>query len=322
MIFVFLSARGFQLQGRTLPPEKISISFRGEKGPGKKEFTIYRTHHGPVISQRDGKWISVKLMQEPLKALTQSYLRTKAGGFVDFKKIMDLKTNSSNNTVFADDKGNIAYWHGDFIPIRDPKFDWSKPVDGSNPATEWNGLHEVDDIVHSYNPPSGWIQNCNSTPFTVAGPSSPDQKKYPSYMAPDVENTRGLHAVRVLRDESAFTLDKLIAAAYDPYLPGFEKLLPSMLNAYENAAMSNDTLRAKYDEPIQMLKQWDLRWATSSIPTTLAIFWALRLRQDVTLRIPAGTDQLSVISFLWLMRIVSRLHLHLRFKNTSCRRWK
>lgn len=277
---------------------RISITYRTAKGKARKDFTVHHTHHGPVVAARDGKWISVKLMNEPLKALTQSYQRTKANGLEDFKKTMDLRTNSSNNTVYADDKGNIAYWHGDFIPKRDTRFDWSQPVDGSDPATEWKGLHPVGEIVQVINPSTGWIQNCNSTPFTVSGSSSPDPKNYPSYMAPDKENPRGIHAVRVLKDEQTFTLEKLIAAAYDPYLPGFEALLPSLIKAYDASAKSNDTLRTKYAEGIQMLINWDLRWGATSIPTTWAIYWAQRLRQNVGSRIPAGSDQLSVIKFL------------------------
>ncbi len=283
---------------KPLTPEKITIAFKAGNTLAKKNFTVYHTHHGPVIAQRDEKWISVKLMQEPLKALTQSYQRTKSATFDDFKNTMMLRTNSSNNTVYADDQGNIAYWHGDFMPKRDTKFDWNLPVDGSDPATEWKGLHTLDEIVHIYNPANGWIQNCNSTPFTAAASSSPDRKAYPVYMAPDAENARGIHADRVLRNETSFTLDKLITASQDSYLPGFEKLLPSLLEAYDAIAPSNDTVRTKLLEPIQLLRVWDLRYSTTSVPTTLAIYWAQRLRQNVGARVPAGLDQLSALDFL------------------------
>ena len=245
---------------KPLIPEKITIAFKSGSALAKKDFTVYHTHHGPVIAQLDEKWISVKLMQEPLKALTQSYQRTKSATFDDFKNTMMLHTNSSNNTVYADDQGNIAYWHGDFMPKRDTKFDWNLPVDGSDPATEWKGLHTLDEIVHIYNPANGWIQNCNSTPFTAAASSSPNRKAYPVYMAPDAENARGIHADRVLRNETSFTLDKLIAVSQDSYLPGFEKLLPSLLEAYDAIAPSNDTIRTMLLEPIQLLRVWDLRY--------------------------------------------------------------
>lgn len=288
----------FGKEKRDVISRKISIRYKTDKGTARREFTAYFTHRGPVTAERNGKWISTRLMIEPAKALQQSFLRTKAGGFEEFKKVMDLRTNSSNNTVFADDKGNIAYWHGDFMPKRDPGFDYEKPVDGSNPATDWTGLHEVEEIVHVYNPKDGWIQNCNATPFTVSGSSSPDPGKYPTYMAPDPENPRGLHAVKVLKDEYNFTMEKLIGAAYDPYLPGFEILLPPLLKGFDAVAATNDTLRKNYEEPIQLLKKWDLKWAAGSVPTTLAIAWATRLRHTVASRLPAAYDQLEVINYL------------------------
>ncbi|MBY0435509.1 MAG: penicillin acylase family protein [Cyclobacteriaceae bacterium] len=294
-------AKAFYKYGKELKPllpEKVSIAYKTASGLSRREFQVYRTIHGPVIAQRGDKWISIKMMQEPLKALTQSYMRTKARTFDDFKKTMDLRTNSSNNTVYADDQGNIAYWHGNFIPVRDSKFDSSIPLDGSNPATEWKGLHTVDESVHIYNPGNGWIQNCNSTPFTAASSSSPDKSAYPVYMAPDAENARGIHAVRVLKDEKDFTIDKLITVAHDSYLPGFEKLLPALIKAYDDVAAANDTLRTKYAGPIELLRNWDLRFGVSSVPTTLAIFWAQRLRQDVSAKIPSRLDQLATIDFL------------------------
>ncbi len=281
---------------RPVTAKKVSIRYKTAKGYLKQEFTAYSTHHGPIVAEADGKWIATKLMMEPMKALQQSFLRTKTGGLEDFKKVMDLQTNSSNNTVFADDKGNIAYWHGDFIPRRDPKFDWSIPVDGSDPATEWKGLHPVEEIVHVYNPAEGWIQNSNNTPFTVSGKSSPDPSKYPTYMAPDPENPRGLHALRVLKDEANFTLEKLIGAAYDSYLPAFEILLPTYLKAFDAVAATNDTLRTNYADAIQLLRNWDYRWSATSVPTTLAIYWTQRLRQDLSNRIPG--PQLDAIRYL------------------------
>jgi acyl-homoserine lactone acylase PvdQ len=108
-----------------------------------------------------------------MNGLIQCWQRTKAKDFADFKKTLDLLGNISNNTVYADAEGNIAYWHGNRIPKRDTKYDWKKAVDGSTSATEWKGYHKINETVLSINPPNGWLQNCNSTPFTVAGANSP-----------------------------------------------------------------------------------------------------------------------------------------------------
>ena len=280
---------------KSLSSEKITLAYKSGNKVAHKKFSVYRTHHGPVIAKQGEEWISIKLMQEPLRALTQSYKRTKSNGFDDFKKVMDLRTNTSNNTVYADDKGNIAYWHGNFIPKRNPSFNWNGALDGSNPETDWKGLHTVDETIHIYNPANGWIQNCNSTPFTAAGSSSPDKSKYPAYMAPDQENPRGINAERVLNRESSFTLDKLIAAAYDPYLVAFENLIPSLLDAYESIGKTDQALQLKLKEPIDQLRHWDNKYLESSVPTTLAIIWGMDLRQQIASQISEGSGQLDII---------------------------
>ncbi|MDB5202292.1 MAG: peptidase penicillin amidase [Ferruginibacter sp.] len=229
------------------------------------------THHGPVMAERNGQWLSLKANNRSITSLIQSWQRTKANSFAAYKKVMALNANTSNNTVYADAEGNIAYWHGNFIPIRDKKFNWSKPVDGTSTATEWKGLHPVEQTVHLYNPPNGWLQNCNSTPFTVAGKYSPNKKDYPAYMAPDAENFRGINAVRVLDAEKKYTLDKVIAAGYDSYIAAFEQLIPALLSAYEK---NHDTL---LEAPIALLKKWNLRCAANSIETTLAIEWGQKI---------------------------------------------
>lgn len=279
---------------KPLPPEKIKLSYKDGDKMTSKEFTVYHTQHGPVIAGKDDKWISVSLMVKPLEALTQSYTRTKSNSYEEFKKTMDIRTNSSNNTVYADDQGNIAYFHGNFIPIRDTQFDWENPVDGSNPATDWKGLHTVEESIHVLNPENGWIQNCNSTPFTVSGEYSPDKSQYPSYMAPDYENFRGIHAVRVLKDSTNFTLDKLIASAYDSYLPAFEHLLPALVKANKKLGTQYPYLK----EPIQELSNWNLRFSKESVPTTLAIYWAQELRRTMANRLPSPYDQLSTMDYL------------------------
>ncbi len=266
---------------RPLTATKITVPYKSGAGMAQKEFTVYKTHRGPIVRAVDGKWVSVRLMQEPLKALNQSYSRTKARNLDDYKKVMALHTNSSNNTLYADADGNIAYFHSNFIPKRDPKFDWTKPVDGTNPATEWNGLHAFDESPNAVNPPNGWVYNTNNYPFSAAGANSPKQKDFPAYVDSGSENPRGVHAIRVLDGKKGFTLDSLIGAAYDSYLPEFDIQIPLLLKAHAAAAASNP-LKAKVAEQIAVLKDWDYRWSVTSVPTSVAIFYGEDLWQRVS----------------------------------------
>ena len=257
---------------RPLKAVDITLPYKTASGMAQKVVRVYYSHHGPIVREANGKWVAVRLMNEPLKALTQSYIRTKARSYAAFYQAMELRTNSSNNTVYADADGNIAYFHGNFIPKRDPRFDYKHPVDGSNPATEWQGLHEVKDTITLFNPHSGWIQNTNNWPFTAAGPDSPKASDYPAYMSMNPENPRGIHAVRVLQNQKDFTIDSLIASAYDTALPAFEPLLPQLFAAYD-ALPADDAQQAALAPQIAALRGWDMRFGVASVPTSVAIFW-------------------------------------------------
>jgi acyl-homoserine-lactone acylase len=257
---------------RPVTASQITVPFKSGSGIAQKQFTVYRTHHGPIVREADGKWVSVRLMQEPLKALMQSYSRTKANGYKAFRESMDLHTNSSNNTIYADADGTIAYFHSNFIPKRDPKFDWTKPVDGSDPATEWNGVLSIDETPGLRNPATGWLYNTNNWPWSAAGPNSPKKEDYPAYVERGTENPRGIHAIRVLDKKKDFTLESLIAAAYDSHLPAFETQIPALLKSYDSTPSSNP-LKAKLSEQIALLRGWDFRWGVSSVPTALAVYW-------------------------------------------------
>jgi acyl-homoserine-lactone acylase len=259
---------------------EIAVPFKTASGMASKKFTVYKTHHGPVIREANGKWVSVRLMQEPIKALTQSYTRTKARDYKSYRQTMELKANSSNNTIFADADGDIAYFHGNYIPRRDTKFDWKKPVDGSNPETEWKGLLTVDETPHLLNPKSGWLYNTNNWPWSGAGESSLKEEDFPSYVENGTESARGLHAVRVLKEKKDFTIDSLIAAAFDSYLPWFEQPLPALTKAWD-AKPEGDALKKKTADQIALLRTWNLRWAADSVPTSLAVFWGEEVRRLV-----------------------------------------
>lgn len=260
---------------KPITTQSTSISYKTNAGIAKKDFKIYKTHHGPIMAMQNDKWISMQSNNRSLNGLIQSWSRTKVKSFAEFKSTMDLKSNISNNTVYADDQGNIAYWHGNFMPKRDQNYDWSNAVDGSTSATDWKGLHTVEETVHLYNPTNGWLQNCNATPFTVSGIGSILKKKYPIYMAPDPENFRGINAVRVLASKDKYDLNGLIGAGYDTYMAAFDVLLPSLFSA-SRTAIANDS-KPDINKAIQLLSEWDRKTAVNSIAATVAIHWAERV---------------------------------------------
>ena len=267
---------------RPMTTSVIKVPYKTTQGMAERTFTIYRTHHGPVIRKDEatGDWITVGLMNDPVKALTQSFTRTKARNYKEFRQTFELHTNSSNNTIYADADGNVAYFHANFIPRRNQKFDWTKPVDGSDAESDWKGLLAFEESPNLLNPASGWVYNSNNSPWSAAGPSSLKQSDFPKYVDNGIESARGLHAIKVLENRKDFTLDKLRDAAYDNYLPWFEKTVPALVAAWDKLPREDSSKTALKDQ-ISVLREWDLRWSTESVATSLAILWGTELLREI-----------------------------------------
>jgi acyl-homoserine-lactone acylase len=275
----------FYRYGQDLRPVAVSEVTINYMLPGgfmaSKTFRVYKTHHGPIVARTaDGHWVAEALMFNPIPALQQSFGLTKAKSWADFMQVMELKANTSNNTVYADADGNIAYLNPQFTPRRDPRFDYTQPVDGSDPADDWQGLHALNDLPHVFNPATGWIANTNNWPYSVAGAASPREADFPRYMSGAGENVRGLHAQALLGGRHDFTLEGLRDAAFDAQLPGFDILIPKLLAAYD-AADPTDPLKTQLADQVAVLRSWNRRWATASVGTTLAVTWGEALWRAV-----------------------------------------
>ncbi len=266
---------------RPVQAKEVTVQYRTEAGMEARSFTTFRTHHGPIVRAQDGKWVATALMEEPLSALMQSWGRTKARNLADYRENMEMHTNSSNNTVYADSEGNIAYWHSNFVPRRRADLDWTQAVDGSDSRNDWGEPHSIDETPNLFNPSVGWIQNTNNWPYSAAGPDSPREQDYAAYFQRSGENARGIHAIRVLENKTDFTLETLIEAAYDSQLPGFEPVLPALLRAYDRTPDS-DALKSRMAEQVEQLRAWDYRFGVESVPTSLATYWAEDMLERVS----------------------------------------
>jgi len=259
-------------EARPVTVKDVTIRVRGEGGSfSNRTFTTYRTHHGPIVRAEGDKWIATALMFKPIEALQQSFLRTKATDLPGFLKVAELKANSSNNTLYADARGQTAYLHPQFIPQRNDALDYTKPVDGADPASDWRGLHALSELPAVIDPKAGWVYNSNNWPYSAAGADSPKRGAFPKYMDTAGETPRGLHAIRVLEGKSGFTIEGLRKAAYDPDLPAFDRLIPKLVEAYDLASPDQ---KAALAGEVGALKAWDRRWGAASTETSLAVFWA------------------------------------------------
>ena len=266
----------YDKEEKNVVKRNISLNYNEAGKIKSKTFLTYKTIHGPVMGSNNGKWLSLQENNRSLNALMECWVRTKATNLKAYQKALSLLANNSNNTVFADGEGNIAYWHGNFMPKRNTSYDYSLPVDGSIKSTNWQGVHALNEIVQSINPINGWLQNCNATPFTVAGLHSPKANLYPVYMAPDGENGRGITAVKLLEQVDKINLDDLIHLGYNKHMSAFDVLLPPFL-AYTKTI----TLNEREKKAIDYLSNWNHDGDTASVATSIAIEWATEWSKEI-----------------------------------------
>ncbi len=266
------AAYRFGKDWRPLGTRPVTLRYRAADGSmQQRSITTWRTHRGPIVRAEKGRWVAFAMMDRPVAALQQSFLRTKARDLGGFLSVAALQANSSNNTVFADDKGAVAYLHPQFVPIRSPRFDYRGTVDGSDPASDWGPLHPIGQLPNVLSPKTGWIANTNNWPWSSAGASSPRASDFARYMDTLGENPRGWHAVQLLSGSSGWTLDKLQSAAFDPGQPAFERLIPGLVRAWDEAR--SGPLKIRLRDPVQLLRGWDYRWGVDSVANSVAVFW-------------------------------------------------
>ena len=263
-------------ENRLLDTRTVTLKFRKPDGSmGLRAFTTWATHHGPIVGKVGAKWISVGLMNKPVPALEQSWLRTRATSFAGFLQVAGRQANSSNNTVYADADGHTALLHPQFVPVRDNRTDHRRTLDGSDPATDWRGLTPLARLPQVRDPRAGWLYNSNDAPWRAAGVDSPGQAGFPRYMDQAGANPRGDHATALLSRARAMTPQGLQALAYDSWMPEFDRLVPKLTAAWDR--LPTGARKAALAAPVSALRRWDRRWSAASTETSLAVFWATDL---------------------------------------------
>lgn len=240
--------------------------------------TFRKTHHGPILAVRDGRPLAARIASfDRLGRLQQCIAMAKAKNLKQFKAALDRRALTGSNTIYADRQGNIYYVHGDLMPRRNPRLDWTQPVDGSDPKTEWQGFHKLSELPQMTNPPSGYLQNSNSTPFLMTGASNLDPSKYPAYMAPEPQTLRSDRARQILGRTAKFTFDQWTRAAPDTMLLAADHDLPSFFGAYEQLQATDSRWAAELAPIVSEWKQWNHVAALDSVATTLFVLWEEKL---------------------------------------------
>ena len=249
-----------------------TIGVRTDGGLERRVLTLRKTHHGPIVGARDGRPLAVRMARFNADGwLGEWYAMTRARTVAELKTALAPRAMLFGNVMAADTAGETYYVYNGAIPKRDSRFDWRNPVEGSDTTTEWRGYHPLDQLPQLSDPASGWMQNCNTSPFLLTDRGNPDPAKFPAYMVTEGDNPRGKVSRLLLSQTAKFSWEDWVRAGFDTRVIQADSVLPLLLaDARAGPTGGGPAARA---EALQLLSRWNRRSDTASVATSLFDAW-------------------------------------------------
>ena len=267
-------------QQRTVTQWQDAIKVKTEQRLESRKFSFSRSHHGPIVAVRNGAALAVRMARfEDGGQLQQRYRMLRATNLDEFKAALGTLASPMFNTMYADRSGNIYYAYYGAVPRRDATIDWSGTVDGHNPATDWLGYHSLAELPTLTNPASGYLQNCNATPFLATGGNDNlNPEHYPAYMVSEQDNNRSRRSRILLSGDNSISWKELQTITWDTQVAEADRLLPVLFQEVAARGLTGERGQA-VESAVRTLKRWNRTATVRSEATTLYFFWRLAERE-------------------------------------------
>lgn len=225
--------------------------------------------HGPAVRTKDGTFAIRFVGYGEVRAVEQFFRMNLATNFDEFRDAMSMGATLAMNTVYADKTGNIWYLYNGRFPERTPGYDWSDVVPGDTSKTLWTSYVPFDRIPQVFNPPSGYVMNCNSEPFQATqGEGNPDRAQFPDWMGiNDVMTNRGLRIHELFGPDPSITRDEFYAYKFDRAYSRHSHVAELITRLNEQAPFDNPLL----NEAVEVMNRWDYTAEPESTGAALAI---------------------------------------------------
>ncbi|HEX6962721.1 MAG TPA: penicillin acylase family protein [Lacipirellula sp.] len=254
-----------------------TIRVRHGRGIDDRKYVFRKTHHGPIVQREDDQHYLAAQISGLFEAvpMRQALRMVRARNLDEFRTALAPMQMLFMNLIYADCDGNTWYLYNGRVPRRNPKFNWSEPVDGADPAAEWLGIHELDELPQVLNPGAGFLQNCNSTPFMVTDGANPLAEKFPRYMIGDgeVRNRRSLRSLEILRRIHKISFEDWQKAAFDTEVYWARHELPRYAKQLEQLRADDPRAAEQVKPYLDHLLAWDGRITAESTAATLCSAW-------------------------------------------------
>lgn len=315
---------------RDVEVKMLSIPVKGQAAVTRPAFY---THLGPVMSEPDMKngraMVGASPYFEQTGLFEQSYRMAKAQNIQEFFDALGMNQFNEQNLMFADTHGHIGYLRSGATPIRPEGYDWSAPVPGFTSETAWKGLHPPQDLVHLFDPPQGYMQNCNISPQNMLADSPLTPDKYADYIynvSWDSNNPRSRRILHLLAGNDSVTEEQAMSYAmdvHDDLAEVWQKELREAVAGIEKAgAEVNGAANAGLESPefkraVQAILAWDGEFTPEARATSLYQFWRLKCGEELDLSLLAERQSLRAAARLRMLELLVQTMAEMKDKYGS-----